>query len=213
MIRSIRRFRRARRAVAAVLLVVALSWVLAGSARADAPRAAAEVTLSDAPLVDQDGAPAKFRSEVIGDRIVVVDFVFTTCTTVCPVLTSIFAQLQQRLGDRLDRGVRIVSVSLDPVRDTPARLKAYASKYGAGPGWTWLTGNQEDVERVLRGLGAYTPDFSAHSPMVLVGDGRSGAFTRFNGFPVQERIVEKVDELLAARAATASVQRRKEVVP
>lgn len=195
-----------RRAAAVALLAVALSWLLAGPARADAPRAAAKVTLSDATLVDQDGVQAKFRSAVIGDQIVVVDFVFTTCTTVCPVLTSIFARLQERLGDRLERGVRLVSVSLDPVRDTPARLKAYAAKYGAGPGWTWLTGKQEDVEVVLKGLGAYTPDFSAHSPMVLVGDGKSGAFTRFNGFPVQERIVEKVDELLAARATTASVQ-------
>jgi len=135
---------------------------------------------------------------------VVMDFVFTTCTTVCPVLSAIFARLQDRLGDRLDRGVQLVSVSLDPARDTSERIKAYAAKHGAGPHWRWLTGKQEDVEQVLKGLGAYTPNFSAHTPMVLVGDGRSGKWTRFNGFPELDRTVAQVDELLAARATSAS---------
>lgn len=190
----------------ALLLGAALATSPAG-ARAGERRTAADVTVSDAALVDQDGATARFRSEVIGDRIVVVDFVYTTCTTVCPVLSSVFARVQERLGERLEGGVRLVSVSLDPVRDTPARIKAYAAKFGAGPHWRWLTGNQQDVEQVLKGLGAYTPNFSAHAPMVLVGDGRAGGWTRFNGFPAEDRIVAKVDELLAARAATASAAR------
>jgi protein SCO1/2 len=189
-----------------VLLGAALGVPAAG-ARAEERRAAADVTLADATLVDHEGAPARFRSDVIGDRIVVVDFVYTTCTTVCPVLSSVFARVQERLGERLERGVRLVSVSLDPARDTPARIKAYASRFGAGPHWKWLTGNQEDVEQVLKGLGAYTPNFSAHAPMVLVGDGRAGGWTRFNGFPAEDRIVAKVDELLARRAATASAAR------
>lgn len=177
---------------------------LARAAPSDAPpvaagRAEAEVRLADAILVDQDGAEARFRSDVVGDGVVVMDFVFTTCTTVCPVLSSVFARVQHRLGDRLGRGVKLVSVSLDPVRDSPARLKAYAAKHGAGPHWSWLTGKQEEVERVLRGLGAYTPNFSAHVPMVLVGDGRSGRWTRLNGFPAVDRIVASVDELLLAR--------------
>jgi protein SCO1/2 len=170
-------------------------------------RAEADVRLADATLVDQDGATARFRSDVIGDDVVVVDFVFTTCTTVCPVLSSVFARVQHRLGDRLGHGVTLVSVSLDPVRDNPARLKAYAAKHGAGPHWRWLTGKQEDVEQVLKGLGAYTPNFSAHVPMVLVGDARSGRWTRLNGFPAVDRIVAKVEELLAARTHTASAAR------
>jgi protein SCO1/2 len=195
-----------RRVVSGLLLGAALAVPPAG-ARAEERSAAAAVTLADATLVDQDGAPARFRADVIGDQVVVVDFVYTTCTTVCPVLSSVFARVQHRLGDRLGRGVRLVSVSLDPERDTPARLQAYAARFGAGPHWKWLTGSQQDVEQVLKGLGAYTPNFSAHVPMVLVGDGRSGRWTRFNGFPAEDRIVAKVDELLAARAATASAAR------
>ena len=63
------------------------------------------------------------------------------------------------------------------------RLKAFGARFKAGPGWTWLTGEVGDVERVLKGLGAFTPNFSEHAPMMLVGDGRTGAWTRYNGFP------------------------------
>jgi protein SCO1/2 len=162
------------------------------------------VVLEDAPLVDQDGAPVRFRADAIGDDVVVVDFVFTTCTTVCPALSAIFTRVQERLGERLGHGVRLVSVSLDPAHDTPPRLKAYAARHHAGPHWTWLTGPQPDVERVLKGLGAYTPNFSAHSPMVLVGDGRTGEFTRINGFPAPDRVAAEVDRLLARRAAAGA---------
>jgi protein SCO1/2 len=177
--------------------------VAPAAARAEGARGGARVVLADAVLVDQDGAPVQFRTESIGDRIVVVDFVFTTCTTVCPVLSALFAQVQERLGDRLERGVHLVSVSLDPAHDTPERLKAYAARHRAGPHWSWLTGPQPDVERVLKGLGAYTPNFSAHAPAVLVGDGLTGEFTRLNGFPSPERVVAAVDQLLARRAVAS----------
>lgn len=199
---------RSRATAARALALAACCAVAPGAARAEAASAAARVTLNDARLVDQDGAPARFRSDVIGDRIVVVDFVFTTCTTVCPALSALFTRVQERLGDRLGRGIELVSVSLDPARDTPARLKAYAARHRAGPHWKWLTGNQDDVEQVLKGLGAYTPNFSAHVPMVLVGDGRTGAFVRLNGFPSPDRIVEQVDALLAARGLAASASPR-----
>ncbi|HZX95162.1 MAG TPA: SCO family protein [Myxococcales bacterium] len=182
--------------------------MLSGTARAGDdrdPRPAARVP--DVVLVDRDGRSVRFRSDVLGGRVVVIDFVFTTCTTICPLLSSTFARLQERLGDRLARDVQIVSVSLDPVRDTPERLRAYAARHHAGPHWSWLTGPSHDVETVLKALGAYTPDASAHTPVVLVGDARTGVFERFNGFPNPERLVARVDELLAARSHTASRER------
>jgi len=141
----------------------------------------------------------RFKTEVVGDRIVVLDFVYTTCTTVCPVLSALFSQLQGKLGDRLGRDVFLVSVTVDPNRDTPARLKAYAAKHGAGEGWTWLTGDKSSVDRVLKGLEAYTANFEDHPSQVMVGDGRSGVWTRFYGFPSPAQILAKVDELAAAR--------------
>ena len=163
-----------------------------------------EVRLVDAELLDQDGARVRFKSEVLADDIVVMDFVFTTCTTVCPVLSAVFARVQGQLGERLGKDVKLVSVSVDPTRDTPARLKTYSSSHRAKAGWRWLTGSQANVKEVLVGLGAYTPNFVNHAPMVLVGDARTGTWTRLNGFPTEEQLLAKVNELTTARQRSAS---------
>ena len=164
----------------------------------------AVIVLPDAVLVTQDGAEVSLQSDVVGDRIVVMDFVYTTCTTVCPVLSAIFSQVQNKLGDRLGREVVMVSMSVDPNRDTPARLKSYATKFRAADGWLWLTGHQQTVIEVLEEFGAYTPNFADHPSMVLVGDGRSGQWARFIGFPAADQIIKKVDEFSAARMAYLS---------
>jgi len=198
-----------RTAMHARPLVLALS-ILSSAAATPAPRsppasaAPQAASIPDLALVDQTGRTVRFKGDVLRDRVAVIDFVFTTCATICPVLSASFARLQERLGERLARDVQLVSISIDPARDTPARLRAYAHRYHAGPHWTWLTGPIDDVERVLNALGAYTPDATAHAPLVLVGDARSGTFSRVNGFPNPERLVARVDEILAARAQHAS---------
>ncbi|MDH3429251.1 MAG: SCO family protein [Gammaproteobacteria bacterium] len=174
--------------------------------KADSDAVTAAVRLHDGALVTQDGDAVRFVDDVIADRIVVMNFVYTTCTTVCPVLSAIFIQLQQRLDDRLGTDVHMVSVSVDPGRDTPERLKAYADGLKARPGWVWLTGDKSEVDNVLRGLGAYTPDFEDHPSMILVGDGHTGTWRRFFGFPGPDKILAAVEELKTARQV-ASVQR------
>src|SRR5512137_3231696 len=105
-----------------------------------AATAEARVEVPDVELVDQDGKPVRLRALLSGDKAVIADFVFTTCTTVCPMLSAIMVRMQDRLGDRLGKDVTMISVTVDPARDTPARLKAYAKKWKARPGWVWLTG-------------------------------------------------------------------------
>ena len=167
------------------------------------PAKTTEVELLDLVLMDQNGDEKKFVSDVIGDRIVVMDFVYTSCTTVCPVISAVFGQVQNKLGDQLGEDVVLVSVSVDPVRDTPQRLKAYAAKHNAEPGWIWLTGHKRTMDDVLDGLGAYSTNFEDHPAMVLVGDGGTGQWTRSFGFPSPDRLVEQVNTLQAARIAAA----------
>jgi len=167
------------------------------------PAKSTEVDLLDRTLVDQDGRQVRFVSDVIADKIVVMDFIYTSCTTVCPVLSALFGQVQAQLGDHLGEDVILVSVSVDPTRDTPQRLKAYAARHQAQPGWIWLTGPKTTMDDVLDGLGAYSPDFENHPSMVLVGDGRSGAWSRFFGFPSPDRIMEQVNTLQVARQTAA----------
>lgn len=162
-----------------------------------------ELDLPDADLVTQDGDAVRLASDVIGDRIVVVDFIYTTCTTVCPVLSAVLSQVQAKLGDRLGSDVLLVSITVDPNRDTPARLKAYSGKLGAREGWTWLTGDKTVVDGVLKAFGAYTPNFEDHPSMIVVGDGASGEWGRFLGFPAASQILTRIDELSASRSLAA----------
>jgi protein SCO1/2 len=160
-----------------------------------------EVTLHDLPLVTQDGKAMRFRSDVVGDRLVAINFIYTTCTTVCPIYGGLFYELQELLGERVGRDVVLVTMTLDPTTDVPARMKREARKYAAKPGWLYLTGKKQDVDRVLRGLDAYFADFTQHPPMALIGDGRTNTWRRLNGFPQPEEMAAALDALAEARTA------------
>jgi len=204
------RSRAASTRIAAALLLggvfgvnAALAHGTGHHAKTDAPAANVRVQLDDIPLVDRYGVERRLKSDVLGDRVAVVNFVYTTCTTVCPVASATFAQLQERLGARLGTQVRLVSITVDPQRDTPARLRAYAAKHDAGMHWTWLTGRKDAVDAALKGFGAYTPDPQDHPAMVMIGDAQSGRWTRLYGFPSVAEILVEVERRAAERAAAA----------
>ena len=166
---------------------------------ASASALSADVTLHDSALLNQDGETVKFASEVMGDKLVALTFFYTSCKTTCPITSIIFTQLQDRLGDRLGDEVRLVSMTVDPATDTPARLAAYAAKFKRKPGWIWLTGDKQSVDRTLEGLGAYAADYTQHPLVVLVGDPVSGRWSRLFGFPSPDDIVARLDALKATR--------------
>jgi len=170
-------------------------------APAAAAPASAKVVLRDAPLLDASGKRVRLAQEVIGGRIAVVNFIYTSCTTVCPVSSASFQQLQQRLGARLGKEVVLVSITVDPLRDTPQRLREYAGRYEAREGWVWLTGAKPDVDSVLKGLGAYSARFEDHPAMVLIGDARGGPWTRIFGFPSVDDLVARIETMQAGREA------------
>ena len=161
------------------------------------------IAVLDLEVRDQDGVQHKFASDVIAGNIVALNFVYTSCATACPLTSAIFASVQTKLGERLGQHVRLVSMSINPVIDTPARLKEYAERFHAGPDWIWLTGEKQPVERILKGMGVYTADYTGHPPTFLVGDASRNVWFRFNGLPGRDQIVAKIDALLAARAVKA----------
>ena len=161
---------------------------------------AVQVKLADTALTDQLGRPVRLKTDVIAERIVVVDFVYTNCTTICPVASALLQQVQGQLGELAGRDVRLLTVTVDPVRDTPARLKEYGARFNSGPGWVWLTGSKPQVDEVTKAFGAWTPNFENHPPVVLVGDPKNGKWVRFYGFPSPDQLTATVRELNAARA-------------
>ncbi len=161
--------------------------------------AAVDQTLhvADVPVVTQDGERVRFVSDLVADKVVVMNFVFTSCTTICPPMGAHFGHLQKLLGDALGRDVRLISVSVDPTTDTPARLKAWGQRFGAGDGWTLVTGSKTGIDELLKSLQVFTPDFANHAPVVLVGSEKSGVWKRVYGLAPPQSIVALVEEIEA----------------
>jgi len=158
-----------------------------------------KVQLHDLELLTQEGTPIRFKSEAIQDKLVAMTFVYTNCTTICPVFNALFGQLQDLLGDRLEEEVRLITMTLDPARDLPQRMSREARKFNAKTGWLYLTGEKQNVDQVLKGLDAFFADFTQHPPMVLLGDGQTGTWKRYNGFPRPQELLALIDELKQAR--------------
>lgn len=157
--------------------------------------------IADVPVVDQSGAAKRFYSELVKDRIVAMNFIFTSCTTICPTLGANFARVQSLLGD--SKEISLISVSIDPVNDTPPRLAAWSSRLGAKPGWTLVTGESTDIDTLLKSVGAFTPDKNDHGPLVVLGDDRTGKWQRMNAFAAPAKIAEALQSLEKERTAAS----------
>ncbi|MEN5304470.1 SCO family protein [Pseudomonas sp. TWI628] len=175
----------------------------------------ASVRFVDVPLLNQDGMPVRLEQDLVGERLVVMGFIYTSCTTVCPVVSSIMGKVQQQLGGRVGEEIQLVSISVDPQRDDAKRLQHYAKAFQHGPGWSWLTGSQYAITETLKGLGSFSADLSQHPPLILVGDGRTGHWTRYYGFTDPAVLVEEINRLSARRvhAKSTAIAEHSEVQP
>ena len=168
--------------------------------KAGSPSNIVQLKVPDLELLNQDGEKGRFVSDFIGDRLAAITFTYTSCTTVCPILDGIFGQVQARLGDRLGQDIILVTLSVDPVTDIPQRLKAHARKIEARPGWSFLTGQKQAVNNILKALEVYSLDIFNHPPTVFIVDGRQGLWTRLNGFPSANKVVKELDRFNGAHA-------------
>ena len=158
-----------------------------------------------AVLVDQDGRKLRLASDALADKIVVVTFVYTNCTDICPMVSHTFAQLQKSLAPLMEKKVRLVSLTVDPVRDTPERFKEYAQHFEPKPGWLWLTGDISNVAQALQAFGIHITKPENHPAQILVGDARTGRWTRLYNVDRPQQVLAKVDELIAAQRSSKSV--------
>lgn len=130
----------------------------------------------NSPLRTHDGRQVRFYDDVIkGDKIVVLNMMYTVCANICPPTTANLLRLQAQFGPRMGRDIFFYSLTLQPELDSPAALRDYAAKYGVGPGWTFLTGARGDMDTIRRKLGFYDIDPVAdadplrHSGMLRIG--------------------------------------------
>jgi protein SCO1 len=147
---------------------------------------AAAATVPDATLWHRDGRSVRLLSDVWQDRVALVNFVFTTCSSFCSVQSAMLAQMQSRLAPRLGREVVLISLSIDPLNDDPPRLQAFARAYEPGPHWWWLTGEPRTLFRTLEALGADWGNPRDHAPLWLAGPAR--APRRIVGLPSMQQL-------------------------
>ena len=179
------------------LLASILTIGLAAAAPAQTPgQSPGHKYFGDVKLVDQDGREVSFYTDLLQDRTVIINVMFATCTGACPVMSGTLEKIQDHLGDRLGKDVRLLSISIDPVHDTPARLKEYAARFHARPGWYFLTGPRENVEAVLRKLGQWSDEPSAHQTLLLIGNERTGLWKKALALAPTDELFPIVDSVV-----------------
>ncbi len=136
--------------------------------------------IPDVRVYDQNGQALNFYTDLIKGRNVAINFIFTTCTNVCPVLTATFRRVQVEL-EKAQSDTKLISVSVDPTVDTPERLRDFAGKFKTGPGWTFVTGVKSDIDTLLRQLGAGAGNKNDHTSMILIGNDPANVWTRTYG--------------------------------
>jgi len=131
-------------------------------------------------VVDQNGKALDFYTDLVKGRNVAINFIFTTCTSVCPVLSATFRRVQVEL-ENSQSDTKLISISVDPTVDTPERLRDFAEKFKAGPGWTFVTGDKTEIDSLLQRLGAGVGNKNDHTSMILIGNDPADVWTRTYG--------------------------------
>ena len=156
---------------------------------------------TDTPLINQNGEKMRFYSDLLQGKVVIINSFFATCQGVCLPLNRNLEKVQKALGDRLGKDVYIISISVDPLVDTPPRLKEYAKKLNARPGWFFLTGEKQNVDVVLHKVGHFVADKQDHLNIFIIGNERTGLWKKAFGLAPSDQLVKVVESVLNDQAA------------
>ncbi len=158
--------------------------------------------LPNTRLTTHEGKSVRFYDDLVKGKVVAINFMFTTCGSACPLSTAHLAEVQKLLGEHAGRDVTFLSITLDPEHDTPKVLKAYAQAYGVGPGWYFLTGNKDDIERLRRKLGVYDldpivdADRNQHAGILVLGNEPRGRWKAVSTLSKPVRIRQAVERTI-----------------
>ena len=178
------------------LFAIAIAGLIAfgGGAAAGAPgykRSVGRYVVPDVVLVNQDGAKVRLQSLIESGKPVVLDFIYGTCTTICPVLSAGYTSVQAKIGPDT-RQVQLISISIDPEHDTPKIMKGYLKQYRAKPGWDFLTGSREDIDRVMKAFDSYIPDKMLHKQVTFIRAQGPGEWVRIDGLPGSSDLMSEI---------------------
>ena len=182
------------------LAAFAASCALALSAQASpaVTRSTVEYAVPAVMLVRDDGKRVSLPQEMDDGRPVVLNFVFTSCSSICPLMSQVFGEFRRKLGS--DAGqVHLMSISTDPEQDTPTRLSAYAHQFGAGPDWQHYTGTLQASLTAQRAFDVYRGDKMSHAPVTLMRAAPGKPWRRIDGFVTPDELLDEYRQVLAAK--------------
>jgi len=151
--------------------------------------------LPNLPVVTQDGKTLKFYDDVIKGKIVLISFIYTNCPDICPLTTARLTQVEDQLGEAVGRDIFFVSMTVDPERDTPEKLKEFATAFDTGPGWLFLTGKPEDIRAINYKLGDRSRKLSDHRNEIVLGNDRTGEWARDTALGDLNRLVMTIRDM------------------
>jgi len=153
-------------------------------------------------LVDQDGRTVDLYNDLMKGKVVVINSFFAECHGSCPAMAKTMQFVQEQLGDRVGRDVFLISITVDPQNDTPAKLKKYSADWKARPGWTFLTGSPEQVAAALKKLGQYVEQRESHNNIILVGNDRTGLWKKVFGLAKADDVYASVQSVVNDKGGT-----------
>jgi protein SCO1/2 len=167
---------------------------------ADVRAAAPLESFPNVELRTQDGTRVRFYDDLIKGKVVLINFFFTTCTSICPRTTANLVKVEDALGERLGRDVVMISITVDPDTDTPAVLGKYALRYRTKPGWSFVTGSLKDIDLIRRRLGVNRDggDKSQHTGLLIYGNEATGQWAATPAMADPREIVRSVSRLVKA---------------
>ena len=180
-------------AAAAIAAAAAAIWSFSDGKAQERPWG--ESYIPNSTVMTQRGKPVKFYDDLVKGKIVIISFIYTSCTDICPLTTARIAQLEEKLGDMVGREVFLISMTVDPKTDTPERLKEYAERFGAGPGWSFVTGKPEDIRAINYKFGDRSGVISEHRNEIVMGNDATGEWQKDSVFGDIDRLALTVRSL------------------
>lgn len=186
------------RVAVAALLLGFMPALFAGVAMANAAAEdKARNYFTNLEVIDQDGNRLQFYDDVLKDKVVAINFIFTNCQGACPLMTKNLTFVRDMLGGDVGKSIHFVSISIDPTRDTPAAMKEFAQTHDADhAGWTWITGDPDNLAAIVKKLGSYTDDPETHTTQTLAANVRTAHWTKIAPNVPPQGIVERLRMLV-----------------
>ena len=195
-----------RKIMLAVFTAMVIGFSSASVASTGTDQAASEEKareyFTNLEVIDQDGNRLRFYDDVLSGKVVVINFIFTNCQGACPLMTQNLKMVRDMLGVELGKDIHFVSISIDPVRDTPAAMKEFAeNQYADEDGWRFVTGDPDNLEYIVKKLGQYNDNVEAHSTLLIAANVRTAHWTKIAPNIPPNGVVDQLRGLIEEDAA------------